>query len=229
MSPIVRRAIGEALGAPGLIMGASFLGFGSIIHDGGHDIIVGLASTIGIWALPGQIAMIEMFDVGASLAVVTLAVLLANVRLLPLVVTLLPRLGVDHWPRWRRYLLAHWIAVTSWVVTMRRLPELNDDEKLPYFLSFAGTLWSLSVLCTGAGYLLAGVVPAPVSLVLIFLNPIYFMLLLAGERAVHRLAAIIGGAVLGPLIHLVSPDWSLLAAGLGAGTAVFLFERVQRA
>jgi predicted branched-subunit amino acid permease len=218
----------EALGVPGMVMGASFLGFGSMVHESGLGIWLGIASTFSGWALPGQIALVELYGTGASLAVITVAVLLTNTRLLPLTVTLLPHLNLGSQPRWRVYALAHLIAVTSWAAAMRRCPELPATARLAYFVGFALTLWVLSMLCTAAGYVLAGTVPAPVSLALVFLNPVYFMLLLIGETHRYRLIAVAVGALLGPAIHLVAPDFSLLGGGLGAGTAAFLLERRAR-
>jgi hypothetical protein len=37
------------------------------------------------------------------------------------------------------------------------------------------------------------------------------------------------GAVLGPLLHLASPDHGLLLTGLAAGTAAFAADRLLRA
>lgn len=225
---VVLMAVREALGVPGMVMGASFLGFGSMVHDSGLGLWVGLASTLSGWALPGQIAMVELYGIGASLMVISLAVLLTNTRLLPLTVTLLPHLNASGVPRWRIYLMSHLIAVTSWAVAMRRCPELPAEQRLPFFLGFGMTLWMLSAACTAGGFALAGIVPRPVSLGLVFLNPVYFMLLLGAERMRFRLIAIGAGAVLGPALHEITPDWSLLVAGLSAGTIAFVWERGRR-
>lgn len=225
---VVTMAVREGLGIPGMVMGASFLGFGSMVHESGFELWVGLASTFSGWALPGQIAMVELYGIGASLTVITLAVLFTNARLLPLTVTLFPHLNLGTLPRWRVYLLSHLIAVTSWAVAMRRCPELPDEHRLPFFTAFAATLWTLSMACTAAGYALSGAVPAPVSLGLVFLNPVYFMLLLAAERLRYRLLAIGAGALLGPAIHLFAPDWSLVVGGFAAGTLAFAVERWRR-
>lgn len=224
----IRLGIREALGIPGLVMGASFLGFGSMVRDAGLSLWTGVVSTFSGWALPGQIAMVELYGIGASLTVVALAVLLTNVRLLPLTVTLLPHLNLEEQPRWRVYLLSHLIAVTSWAAAMRRCPDLPSEVRLAYFSAFAGTLWVLSMICTAVGFGLAGTVPAPVSMALVFLNPIYFMLLLAGETLRYRLLAIAAGAVIGPTVHLVAPDASLLVGGLAAGTIAFIADRRKR-
>jgi predicted branched-subunit amino acid permease len=72
--------------------------------------------------------------------------------------------------------------------------------------------------------------PQYVTLGLVFLNPIYFMLIFVADfRQPERALALGLGAVAGPLLHLVDPDWGLLATGLIAGTAAFLIIRWHEA
>ena len=69
--------------------------------------------------------------------------------------------------------------------------------------------------------------PAPVTLGLVFLNPIYFMLVLVEDRRARgRVFAVGLGAVLGPSLHLVVSDWALMLTGLVAGTAAFAADRL---
>ena len=64
---------------------------------------------------------------------------------------------------------------------------------------------------------------------LVFLNPLYFMLLFTADlMRKERGLALVLGAVLGPLFHLVSPDWGLLATGLIGGTLAFTIARRGR-
>ena len=64
--------------------------------------------------------------------------------------------------------------------------------------------------------------PLYVTLGLVFLNPIYFMLVFAADaRRRARLLALVLGAVAGPSLYLVATDWSLLLTGLSAGSLAF--------
>ena len=61
----------------------------------------------------------------------------------------------------------------------------------------------------------------------VFLNPLYFLLLFLAEIASRpRLLALLFGAGLGPLFHLLTPDWGLLLSGLIAGSLAFALDRV---
>lgn len=225
----VRKGIREALGVPAIVMCASFIGFGALVRHAGLSLWHGVISTATGWALPGQIALVELYAIGASLFAIALAVALTNARLLPMTVTLIPLLRAPGRPRWPYFAAAHLIAVTGWAAAMRECPKMPPPARLPYYFAFAGTLWSMTLVATAAGFLLAGVVPALVNLGLVFVNPIYFMLVFAGDvRRRARLLALATGAVCGPALHLVSPDWGLMVTGVLAGSGAFLADRHLR-
>lgn len=218
-----RGGVLDTAGAPGLVLAASYVGFGSLVRGSDLSVFAGIFSTVTGWALPGQIALVELYAIGASVLAIAIAVALTNVRMLPMTLALMPYLRHPGTPRWRYYAVAHVIAVTGWVQTMRRAPDLPTEERLPYLAGFSGTLWAITILSTAAGWYLAGAVPPSISLGLVFLNPIYFMLVLTADlRDRARLRAMLLGALCGPLFHLVSPNWGLLLTGLVAGTVAYL-------
>jgi len=224
--PTVKTAfwggVREAGSVPMLIMGASFLGFGTMIKDIHWSVGIALYSTLSTWALPGQIAMAEMAHSGAPLLAIILAVGLINARLLPMVASLLPHVRHPDIPKWVYYTVAILIAATSWIGTMRRLPDLRQEQKLPFLAGYGLLLYCGSPIFTVTGYMLAGSVPAPVTLGLIFLNPLYFVLLFLGNlKDPGRVLALVFGAILGPVTFLFSPDWTLLITGLIGGTAAW--------
>ncbi|RDD61475.1 AzlC family ABC transporter permease [Ferruginivarius sediminum] len=222
----VFKGIREAVGVPAIVMCASFVGFGALVRHAGLSVWHGMLSTATGWGLPGQIALVEMYAAGASLFAISLAVAMAQARLLPMTITLMPVLNTGKTPRWQPFAAAHLVAVTGWAVAMRECPDMPGESRMPYYFAFAGTLWVLTIVATAAGYALAGAVPAMVNLGLVFLNPLYFMLLFVGDVRRRARALSLGfGAVCGPLMHLASPDWGLLATGLIAGTAVYVADR----
>jgi predicted branched-subunit amino acid permease len=216
----------EALGAPALVLGASYLGFGSFVRQSNIGLEFAVASTLSAWALPGQIALVQIYGAGASLAAIFLAVSLANVRLLPMTVSFMPVLDMPRRPAWRPYVTSTLVAVTAWAVGMMRCPQLPRDQRLPYFVGFALLLWLASLVGTVIGYALAVVVPPAVGLGLAFLNPVYFLLMFAADlRHRGRALALLLGGVGGVLIEYVSPMWGLLIVGLLGGTAAYLADR----
>ena len=223
----LQRGVRDGFGAPALLLFASYLGFGSLVHSSDLSLFAGLFSTISTFALPGQIVVIELYATGATLTVIAIAVALTNVRLLPMTLSMVPHLG--RVARWKLYAIAHLIAVTGWVQALGMFGRLPVAERLPYFTGFAGLLIVATLIGTTIGFLLADAVPTAVSLALVFVNPLYFALVLSRTLTVRTHAwAMALGALLGPWLHLASPDWGLLATGLVAGTAGFLIGQNRR-
>ncbi len=225
-----RRALAgglrAALGVPALALGASYLGFGALVRQSGLEVWHGLLSTATAWALPGQILLVELYALGGTLLAIALGVGFSAARLLPMTMTLLPWLRAPGVPRWRLFVAAHWIAVTGWAVTLQVAPRLPAGERLPFFTGFTLMLWSVSLACTAIGYLLPGALPERVTLALLFLNPIYFLVLFLGDlRLRSRRYALLLGCLLGPPLFLLDADWSLLATGLIGGSLAFWLAR----
>ena len=89
---IVRRAVLDALGMPSLVLLASMTGFGSLARESALGLEIALLATAGIWGLPGQIALAELYAAGSEILAVVMAVSLANARFLPMAVSFVPLL-----------------------------------------------------------------------------------------------------------------------------------------
>ena len=225
-----RRGLSNAFGIPVLVLSGSFIGFGALVRESGLTLWLGIFSTATGWALPGQIAIVELFSVGASLFVMASVVALTNVRLLPMTVALMPKLRVEGARRWPLYLAAHWVAVTGWAEMMTHGDKIARPFRLPYFFGYSMTLWGSTLCSTALGFLAADTLPPVVTLGLVFLNPIYFMLVFAADlRDRMKVYALALGAVLGPALHLLTPDWGLLLAGLAGGSLAFVLGRKGKA
>jgi predicted branched-subunit amino acid permease len=75
------------------------------------------------------------------------------------------------------------------------------------------------------GYFLAGLVPAPVTLGLVFINPLFFLLTFTEVKPWINRIAIGLGCVLAPAFTMMDRDSSLLTTGLVAGTIAYLIDR----
>jgi predicted branched-subunit amino acid permease len=216
----------EAFATPVSVLGVGFIGFGSLAQSQGFSMLHAALSTVAIWALPGQLILVEMHTLGAPFLAILLAVVFSSSRFLPMAVTLMPHLRAPGVPTWRYYVASQVLAMTSWAAAMRHLPDQTRPARLPFFLGFAVTIWIVSLICTIAGYALAGTLPAPLRLAFIFANPLYFILILTADlRERMVVLALACGAVAGPLIHLVVPAWSVIGGGVAGGTVAFLLIR----
>jgi len=80
-----------------------------------------------------------------------------------------------------------------------------------------------------AVYAVADTLPSAVSAALLMLTPMYFLTSLWGSaREKAGYAALILGMVLGPLFHMLTPEFDLLAAGLTGGLLAYVWHRLQR-
>ena len=94
-SAVNRLAWRDAIGFPSITLLASMTGFGSLVHESGLPFAMAIAATVGIWGLPGQLALVEMHVAGLSVFFVILGVALANARFLPMVVAFMPLMNLS--------------------------------------------------------------------------------------------------------------------------------------
>ena len=223
----LKRGMAAAFTLPGLVMAFSFMGFGALLHSEGLSLISGLSQDIIIWALPGQVVLVDAIARGVPLLLAALAVTLTAVRLLPMVVLVLARARMPGNPRWPEYLAAHFIAATVWVMSEMHFSGIPRPGRLPWLIGLGGTLVTGMTLATSAGYALTGMMPLPLAATLVFFTPAFFLLALVdGARLNQDRIAIMLGAVIGPAVHAVWPSVDLLVAGLAGGTLAFLAGRL---
>lgn len=219
----------RALTIPGIVLFGSFFGFGAFARASGLDAGQSLFITIAVFALPGQVVLVDQIASNASLIATAIAVSLTAIRLLPMTVAILPVLRRPDTPIWRQLVLSHFVAVTVWIESMRRAPDLDRDLRIPYFLGIAMTLWPICMIATMAGYVVAGEVSVPVAAALLMLTPLYFLLsMMTAARERIDWLAIVAGLCLGPVFFTYAPGLDLLWTGLVGGTFAYLLGRAKR-
>lgn len=223
-----RTGVREALGVPAAVLGAGFLGYGSLAADAGYSIWMTLAATFAIWALPGQLVLMEMQASGAAVAATVLAVSLSAARFFPMTLTLLPlmRDGSRGRRLWQFLLAAQLVSMTTWAVAMRRFENMNVESRWHYFLGFSAICMGSAALFALIGQLLLVALPPLARFGLALLTPLYFFVTLVGEaRTRASITALACGAATALGLHVVAPGWSLLGAGFIGGTAAWLLQR----
>jgi predicted branched-subunit amino acid permease len=155
-----------------------------------------------------------------------LAVMLSSARFLPMTLMLMPELrDAQHRP-WKYYLAAQLLSLSGWTMAVARFPQIARAQRLAWWYGFTLVLISASALSTAAGYLGADRLPPLARLALVFLVPMYYLLILTG--AVRDRVAALGlacGALAGPLAYLATPEWSVPLGGLAGGSAAYLILR----
>lgn len=224
-----RMGAGRAIGVPGIVLFASFFGFGAFARAAGLDVFQATIITVIVFALPGQVVLVDQIATGASLAAATVAVTLTAVRLLPMTVAILPVLRQPGQSAWKQIPLSHFVAVTVWIESMRRLPEIERHLRIPYYLGIVASLWPICIVATVLGYEIAGGVPVAIAAALLLLTPFYFLLsMMTAARERIDWIAIVAGFCLGPVFYRYMPGLDLLWTGLVGGTAAFVVTRGWR-
>lgn len=225
---LVLRGVRDALALPAWIVGLSLFAVGSLAGETGVPAGVAVASTLLIWAGPAQVIFFAGVAAGAALPAVALAVGLSSIRFLPMTMSILPLLRGRARGTALQILLAHYVTVTVWVESQRRLPAMPPQERLPYYLGFVHACLGVCAVTTYLGHALVGALPLPLAAGLLFLTPTFFTLsLAAGARGASDWVAIGAGFALAPLsTAAVGRDLDLLVTGLVGGTAAYLAKRL---
>lgn len=223
------QGLGVVARGPVFYMTLTFLGIGGLAEQADVSLGLALAGTVLIWAGPAQVIFLAALINGLALPAIALSVSLSSVRLIPMCVSLLPWLR-DPNRRWLTIYITHHIAVTAWVESIRRLPDMPPEGRVPFFMGLAHGLFVCAIFGTIAGYLLAVTLPLPLAAGLLFVTPVYFMVALVRNSSDAQDWWALGlGAALAPVARqAVGTGFDLLTAGLLGGTAAYLIQRARR-
>lgn len=220
----LRRGLRDGIGVPAAVLFAGMLGFGALGHSIGLSLSLTGSTTIFMFALPGQIVFAEMVALGASAWLAGLAAMITAARFLPMTLTVLPQIPAEHQSRFR-YLTVHMLALTSWAVAMRDFPKMEPQYRQAYLIGMSAACYGCAIPGTFIGYLLAGQVPLPLTLALLFVNPLFFFLTFFEVKPVANRLALVCGAAVGLSVYVIFPDYSILAAGAVGGSLAYGLNR----
>lgn len=223
------RGVRASVSVPLLILMSAFVGFAGLAREAGISLGEAVFMTGIVWALPAKVVLIGAIMTGASLPAAAFAVALTSVRLTPMVVSIVPELRAPGTRPVVLYLLSHFVAVTSWVLAMEHMRAVPRPMRTAWYCGLGGALVLVNMVVVAVVYSVAGSLPPTLSAALLMLTPLYFLTSLWGsarESASHLAMAF--GLVLGPLFHVLTPGFDLMAAGVVGGTAAYLLHRIGR-
>lgn len=224
----VRGAI-EVPSTPAFVLLMTFVGFGALAREAGLDLPQAVFTSMTIFALPGQVVLVDQIAQGATLLSAGFAVALTAVRLLPLTVSLMPHLRLSGRPLLLQAVAAHFVAITVWLESLKRLPNIPERLRLTYYLGFGTALFSVCATGSAVGHALAAEVPGWLAAGLLFLTPCYFFLsLIAAAQSRGDFAALGLGAVVGPVLFVLLPGFDLVLTGVICGTLAYGWDRWRR-
>ena len=204
------------------------IGYGSLARESGLSLAMALSSTVGIWGLPGQVVMAELYVSGISAGFIILAVSLANARFLPMALSFIPLLrdSVRHFG-WM-YLFVQMMSINTWAAGLKMFPKMVTSMRPHYYITFSLICITSGLVGTAIGFYGIDSLSRPAALGLIFLNPLFFTIILISASTQPALVALAVGIPLGPLFHYLSPEWGLMATGILGGSIAFWISKKQR-
>lgn len=221
------RGAARVASLPTVVLIFQFLGFAALARDVGIGLGEALVMTFLVWALPSILVIVGAAQSGIGLAVAAIAVALSAIRLMPMTMALMPIIRAGGTRRLTLFVAAHYVALTAWVFGMTQLEDIPRPVRAVYFIGYAGTLTSLITVVTGVGYGIAAALPPLLAMGLTMLTPINFSLLLwGGARLVSDKLALAFGVALTPVAHWLTPQWSVVVTGLGAGISAYAVGRI---
>ena len=206
---VVRQGFGDVLP---LMLGYLPFGLvlGATIADSSVPDVLGWATSPLIFAGAAQLAVVDLLDTGAALAVVVATALVINARHLMYSAAIAPWFRGT--PLWWRLTAPHLMADPVYTFAAARFPGLpSQRSQRIYWLTVGLTGWVAWSLMTAAGIVLGAQLPAALDLQLAV--PLVFLALLvpAVTDRPTLAAAVVGG------LATVAADGLPLHLGLLAG------------
>ena len=209
--------------SPAIALTGCFIAIGALFKNLGFNIQESIFSTVLTYALPGSLVMAESMLIGASLLNIFLAVWIVNARLYPMAVSLFPLMMHRSQPKWKYYFSCHFIAISAWLIMKSNYKNIPKKHRIDYWIGIGSATVSVSVIGTFLGFSFSEHLNKDMMLGLAILNPVYFLCMMIGaSKTIPVTLSVLFGTILGPIIYLLSPEWSILIAGIIGGTLAYL-------
>lgn len=214
---------------PAIILMLSFVGFCAFTAQAGIPVEQVVFMTGAVWALPAKVILVTSILGGANVLTAFIAVTLSSIRLMPMVAALVPEIRTEKTPTWLLLFLSHFVAITAWVFAMERVQSVPQERRIAFFAGFSITLVLANMVLVAVVYRFVAEFPPLVAGCLFFLTPVYFLASI-WNSARHSViyVALIVGLIAGPVFYWLAPEFDILLAGVGGGTAAWLAERSWR-
>ena len=221
------EGVRQALSGPAFFVAVAMIGVGGLARVAGFPAGAAFASTLLIWAGPAQVLFFGSIAAKTALPAVALSISLSSIRFVPMCLSVLPMLRTKGTRLSTLFAASHFIAVTVWAESLRRLPDVERAARMPFFFGFAIACILATACFTAAGYYLTAALPTPFAIGVLFLTPVYFLsTLVRNARSPIDWLAMAFGLALSPLTQAyVGGGLDLLVLGLVGGTGAYFAGR----
>jgi predicted branched-subunit amino acid permease len=221
------EGVRQAMSGPAFFVAVAMIGVGGLARVAGFPAGAAFASTLLIWAGPAQVLFFGAIAAKTALPAVALSISLSSIRFVPMCLSILPMLRTKRTRLLTLFVAAHFIAVTVWAESLRRLPDIPREKRMPFFFGFSIACILNTACFTAAGYYLTAILPTPLAIGVLFLTPVYFLsTLVRNARSPIDWLAMAFGLALSPLTQAyIGGGFDLFVLGLVGGTAAYVAGR----
>ncbi|MBT3768207.1 MAG: hypothetical protein HOF84_20345 [Rhodospirillales bacterium] len=205
------------------------VGFGTLASEASLSMLHALMIMAGLWSMPGLIAYVDLYNTDISILALVIATGIANVRVLPVTIATIPVIRTSQKVKSGHFFYAQINSVNAYLALLIVKQEIEDRRLLTqYFVAYCiGTLF-LGAAGLILGMTLAGSVSPEILRILIFVTPLYILLLATSSRRASILLSIAAGGLVVPYAQTLSADWGVVIGGVIAGTIAYFMARRWR-
>lgn len=211
-----------AAGVPSLGLFAALTGYGAMTQSGGMDFAQMMGSVVMIWSMPALMTFSEIVTAGGGLWIMFVAVIFANLRNIPMIVTALPMVRTSRGLRWSDLALAQLLSPTTWIHILAFSGDIPLAARRRYFIAFSATVLIAAMAGAATGFYGVDSLPPAMRAGLLFLTPVYLLLIIMSVRRLTGYLSLALGCVILPVLMQWSLEWGIALGGLIAGTLGFL-------
>ena len=186
------------------------------------DFSIMLGAVTLIWSMPALMTFTEVASLGASTGTVFVAIVFANLRNIPMIVTALPLIRAEPRIGWNDLFIAQLLSPTAWVHILLHAHEIPVAMRQNFFTAFSLTIFISALTGASVGYFGTSDLPPEIIKSLLLLTPLYLLLIMVSVRKLSGYLALGLGAFVVPWLMQWSVEWGLVIGGISAGTLGFL-------
>ena len=182
-----------------------------------------MLTTATVWGMPGQVAFAGLYAVGATF-LIFIAVTLANMRMMLMVISGANILNIKKYKLslFRQVIIFHLMAITSWAQIGYMKDKLIDDDLIKYYTGFSVSIFMFGMTGTLIGFYIGGIISNEILRILIFITPLYILLLVVNSKETFNKISVYLGGLLVIIFYPIAGTWSILISGIFGGSLALL-------
>lgn len=203
--------------------GFMFLGYGLAASVAAIPEWAALSLTLLVFAAPAQFAVADVAAQGGGVVQIISIAVVVNLRFFVMSLTLAGTFDRDR--RWSHLLWCQFVSATTYLTTFFYWRRADFGDPFRFYQGVVLVAVPAALAGTAVGLWLGTGLPALLAFAATLFLPVYFSLMLAGERQSRReFGAVVLGFLMTPPMEVLLPGWGLFLVALTAGLGLYGFD-----